>query len=80
MVFVCLVLIILMYLGILLGLTIWFERYHYYRNVFVQQLSTKTDEFDKGLPITTPDLQGLDKLKSGNWDQVKRGVQEGEND
>ena len=41
---VMLVLVVLAYVIILLGLTIWFEKYHYYKTLYFNKPQPKTDE------------------------------------
>jgi hypothetical protein len=71
---VILVLVVLMYIIILLGLTIWFEKYHFYRNNYFKQVS-KTKQIDLGLSRPTSDPQTIVNPEHNHRRRVKRGVQ-----
>lgn len=73
MVAVLLVVVFLMYIIILFGLTLWFEKYHYYRSTYFNQ---KTDAIDIGLSGSVAESPILASHENSNPRQcVKRGVQ-----
>lgn len=45
---IMLVLVVLAYIFILLGLTIWFEKYHYYKSMYFDKPQPKKDELHSG--------------------------------
>jgi hypothetical protein len=79
MVVVILVLVILMYILILLGLTIWFEKYHLYKATYFHQAPTKTEQIDHPEPSRqTSDPQTVvhpePNHRRHHRRRVKRGV------
>lgn len=72
---VILVLVALMYIIILLGLTIWFEKYHFYRDNYTNQAPTKTKRMDIRLSRPTSNPQTIVNPEHNHRRRVKRGVQ-----
>ncbi len=72
MVVVLLVFLFVTYLIIVFGLTLWFEKYHYYRNTYFSQ---KTDAMDMRLSGTVAEAPiAVNQEKSNPRQYVKRGV------